>query len=596
MWQKLIAHDLSQNKTVFATILFFISVAALLLSLAAMLSIQLFGAIDRLMETAKTPHFLQMHRGDIDEDALATFALASDAVIDYQVLPFLNLDNHAITRHGEPLSRSRQDNGFSVQSERFDLLLDLEGKAVKPAEGHVYLPIFYEKNSAVGETLMVADVPLKVAGYIRDSQMNSALAYSKRFLINQADYEKIVPYSDTEYLIEFRVDDLSEIGHLADAYAAADLPANGPTLTWPLFRMVNAISDGLMIAVLFIVSLLVILIGLACLRFVLTAKIASDYREIGVMLAIGIKRKTVRRMYLTVYASLASVGTILGSSLAFILHRKLLGSVQRNFGLVERGFGTIIAGFVTSILLFVLIFFYIRLQLRRFNHISPSEAVRYGMSLKASQKQKRVRLTRLPGLSPNLHLALSDVWRLKRRYVTMFAVIVLAIFMVLLPLYLHASLRSKSFVSYMGSGMADVRIDLQQRSDMQAEIQTIENKLQNDADVDTFVVLTSKTFLQRMDNGDTRRLIVELGDHTVFPVHYVSGHLPRNDEEIAFSSLYASDLDLAVGDQLTLNVDAKTSASRSAASMPTSQTAVKQPKRPLSLRTPTWPSALFHSG
>ena len=38
------------------------------------------------------------------------------------------------------------------------------------------------------------------------------------------------------------------LGAFETAYTAAGLEANGPTITYPLFRMLNGFSDGLMIA------------------------------------------------------------------------------------------------------------------------------------------------------------------------------------------------------------------------------------------------------------------------------------------------------------------------------------------------------------
>ena len=147
-----------------------------------------------------------------------------------------------------------------------------------------------------------------VAGFVRDSQMNSTLASSKRFLVSAGDYERMRASGSVEYLIEFRLKDLSDLSDFEAAYSASELPANGPTLTWPLFRMISAVSDGIMIAVILLVSVLVIFISLLCIRFTLLAKIEDDYREIGVMKAIGIRVSDIRSIYLSVYAVLAAVG------------------------------------------------------------------------------------------------------------------------------------------------------------------------------------------------------------------------------------------------------------------------------------------------
>jgi hypothetical protein len=69
---------------------------------------------------------------------------------------------------------------------------------------------------------------------------------------------------------------MSALGVFEAAYTSAGLDANGPTLTYPLFKTMNAISDGLMIAVILLVSVLVVMIAFMCIRFTLLADIHRD--------------------------------------------------------------------------------------------------------------------------------------------------------------------------------------------------------------------------------------------------------------------------------------------------------------------------------
>lgn len=106
-----------------------------------------------------------------------------------------------------------------------------------------------------------------------------------------------------EYLIEFRLKDMKGLGEFEAAYSAAGLPAYGPALTWPLFQMISAVSDGIMIAVTMLIGVLVVLIALLCVRFTLLARIEDDYREIGVMKCIGMRCSHIRMIYLPVFTA-----------------------------------------------------------------------------------------------------------------------------------------------------------------------------------------------------------------------------------------------------------------------------------------------------
>lgn len=77
---RMIQKDLMQNKAVAIAIMAFIAIAATLLSMVAILGTNLFGAIDRLMIEAKTPHFMQMHSGDLDFTRLEDFVIRTEDV------------------------------------------------------------------------------------------------------------------------------------------------------------------------------------------------------------------------------------------------------------------------------------------------------------------------------------------------------------------------------------------------------------------------------------------------------------------------------------------------------------------------------------
>lgn len=134
-----------------------------------------------------------MHSGEIDINRLENFAKKNDKVEEFQILEFLNMDGEKIKFGDITLRDSVQDNGFSIQSEKFDYLIDLDGNVIHPSRGELYIPISYMKENItkVGDTAKICGKEFVVSGFLRDTQMNSSLCLSKRFLINEADYEEI---------------------------------------------------------------------------------------------------------------------------------------------------------------------------------------------------------------------------------------------------------------------------------------------------------------------------------------------------------------------------------------------------------------------
>ena len=557
MNRKIIQRDIAGNKAVSFLTVLFITAAAMLLSLAGILVTNLFGSIDRLMADAKTPHFMQMHTGDVDFEELEAFAEGNSAVEDFQVLEFLNVGGEKIRLGENSLALSVQDNGFSVQSSRFDFLLDENNRPAQPKDGELWVPVCYNRDHTVqaGDKAVINGKTFVVTGFVRDSQMNSTLASSKRFVVSAGDYAQLKEVGSVEYLIEFRLKDLSDLSEFESAYSASQMPANGPTLSWPLFRMISAVSDGIMIAVILLVSVIVILIALLCIRFTLLAKIEDDYREIEVMKAVGIRVSDIQSIYLAVYAVLAAAGCIMGFLLSLALRGPLQESIRANLGESGNDGLSFLLGMAGTLLLFFFILFFIRRILKRFRRISPVQAIRQGSEQENVRGGKSLRLSKNRWLSANLFLAVKDIAARKRFYLTMLFVIILACFIMVVPQNLYHTISDSSFVTYLGVGRCDLRMDIQQTEELEEKAGSVGEYLERDSAVETYAVFVTELFDQEQEDGTTEQIKVELGNHGAFPLQYVDGKLPSRDSDIALSVLYAEEMDKKVGDKMILLTD-----------------------------------------
>ena len=85
----------------------------MLMSLASSLGVNLFGAIDRLMQDAETPHFMQMHSGALDMSKLKIFAEENDCVGGLSDAEFPQFGQLADRHRRKFLVGNLQDNGFA---------------------------------------------------------------------------------------------------------------------------------------------------------------------------------------------------------------------------------------------------------------------------------------------------------------------------------------------------------------------------------------------------------------------------------------------------------------------------------------------------
>ncbi|MDO5111981.1 MAG: ABC transporter permease, partial [Clostridia bacterium] len=187
--------------------------------------------------------------------------------------------------------------------------------------------------------------------------------------------------------------------------------------------------------------------------------------------------------------------------------------------------------------------------LRKNLRLSPAALLRSGGE---TAGHRGLRLTRLAPLGANAYLALNDLCARKKLYATFLFVLTLAAFVVIVPQNLYATVSSKSFVGYMGTGLCDMRIDLQQGTALAKQAQAIQTALASDPDVETAALFTTRGYALSLPDGSRERISIDLGDHALFPAQYQQGRAPAAADEIALSSLQADALAASVGDTLTI--------------------------------------------
>lgn len=560
MYQKMIENDIRKSKLITTTITTFILVAAMLTSLAASLTVNLFGAIDNMLLSAKSLHYMQMHTGNVNMEQLQNFANNNASVEDYQVLKFLNVEGAEIIIGNDSLANSIQDNGLSVQGEKFDFLLNLNGEIIHPADGEIYVPIYYMKegNIAHGDTIKIHGTSFTVAGFLRDSIMNASMVSSKRFLVSQTDFDKVSPFGKLENLIEFRLSKDVSFPSFEAGYLDAGLPANGPpAITYTQVKMINGITDGIMIAVLVLIGVLVILVAFLCIRFTLLAKIEEDYKEIGVLKAIGMSVSQIKKLYLAKYGAIAGVACTLGFLFSLPLQTPFMQNIRLYIGESSNPLPSLLCGFLGAALICGVVMLYVNGVLRRFRKISAAQALRYGASQEKSKSDKILRLSNNRLFSSNIFLGIKDIFSRKKLYITMLMVLIISSFIMIVPQNISSTISAKSFITYMGIGISDVNIGVMrtQVEDVLVKAKDVADVLEEDKNVEKYALFTGMMLDRKADNGMIEKLRVTFGDYTAFPITYSKGHAPQSESELALSTLNAQDLEKKVGDKIILMVD-----------------------------------------
>ena len=559
MIRKMITSSLKKNRLVSAFMATFLVLGTAMLASATILSFGVFGSVEGFMERAQAPHFMQMHLGTLDRDRMQAFVDGRSDVVAWEAIEFLNVENSQLSFNGQTLDTEIQQNGFVQQPANMDYLLSPEGEIIHPNPGEIYIPYFYEDKYEIEPGQQVAiqtrggAMEFTVAGFFRDSQMNSTLASSKRLLISDADFAELKQREGTtpEYLLSFRLNSPADAAGFEAAYFEADLESNGPSLNWALYRLLNSINDVITVLLFLMMAGIILLILCLCIRYTLLTTMEEDLHDIGVMKALGISDANIRAIYLGKFRLLLGVGTAIGFVIALLARNAILANVQRQMGEVNYPILGIVAGLLGAGLMYLLAMAYVRRLLRKLRTITPLQALT-GNAVETGKRRPRTLLSPSVGNRVNLKMAWANIRRTPSHHLTILAVACLITLVLLIPFRFGTTMRSADFVTYMGIGQYDLRVDLLNRDDAITVADDISTALTGDERIEQLEVYVLEVETVITADGETAPLRIDYGQPVAFPLRYGDGQAPQTQSEIGLSDLNAERLQVGVGETITI--------------------------------------------
>ncbi|WP_260410380.1 ABC transporter permease [Paenibacillus sp. JGP012] len=560
----MLRNDLMRKKGITAALFIFVLLAALLVSSGSRMIMELTSSIQYLFSESKTPHFVQMHSGELDQAKVNQWAEGNALVEQHQIVEMVNIDGANLYLGAESEKNTVMDIDLVTQNQQFDYLLNLNSEIIQVLDGEIAVPVYYlqQNQLKIGDKVRINNGAFEraytIVDFVRDAQMNPSVVHSKRFIVSPNDWQELKQgVGEMEYLIEFRLNDAAKTSEFTQAYQNAGLPNAGPVVTYGLFQVLNAMTDGIIAAVIILVSLVLILIAMLCIRFTMLATIEEDYREISVMKAIGIAEKDIKRLYLVKYVFMAGVASVLGYVASLGVNKLFVSNIMLYMGKAPATLLHFAVPLLAAAVIFTMVVLFCRAVLRRFRSISAVEALRTGSLGDTQIIRNRLSLSRNRWSSVPVFLGLKEVMQRVKMFRLLLFVFIVSSFIMIVPINFLNTLQAPSFISYMGVGQSDIRIDLRHTDDIEQRYANLINQIKNDGDVKAYSPLVTSQFKIRNAEGSYDNLSVESGDFSIFPLSYLSGNAPATDREIALSDANSSELKLKTGDQLTLQVNGK---------------------------------------
>lgn len=571
MYLKLIKNDFRKNPWSNGILLLFISLAAAIAVMVTLMLAQLFSSITSMYETANPPHFLQMHKGTLAKSDLAAFNSGYEDLEHWQVVPMLDLYGEDIIISGEngkrfSLAECGLDISFVKQNEKYDVLLDEYRKPLTIGSGEIGVPVILsdEFDIVPGDTITLCSESrtwnFTVAAYVYDGQMNSTLCSSTRFLLNEEDFDALSGrMGETEYLIEAWFADSAQAAAYQTAYeqSSLGLPKNGQAITYTMIFLLSALTD-LMTAVVFLMAgVLLIVIALVCLRYAVLAQLESDMREIGTMKAMGIPKKGICGLYLHKIRILTVVGLAIGFPVGLCFLSAVTRHINRTFGSQQLRLRAVLLAGAVSVLVYGIILLFSRKILRRLGKATVTDLL---VTEKGFGRRRRGKggLRRAKWLSFNLLLGLHEV---RHGYGIIFGLLLMVSFFVVVPERTAQTMEDDEFVTYMGSPVCYLLLEVEQGEELEgrkALAETLLQELAAKGQIQSIDILRRVRLQAIGDDGEFTGIHIDTGRGAGAGLQYLVGGSPETDGEIALSCLMADELNKTVGDAVDIVTDGST--------------------------------------
>lgn len=566
MYLNILKKDLRRKRTMNVILLVFIMLAAMFVSSSVNNIISVTSALDNYFEMADAPDYFiaTMNKSGVTD--VETTLAGAEHIDSFRTEEILYLSQANILRNGELLNASK--NTQVLQGDKtlaMNYFLD-DGSILKSVpRGKFYITAFAAKNTGleVGDTITIemegVKKELTLAGSIKDAVMGSEMVAMPRFILNSEDFAAFTEKEAASqfyggwlcYIHTADVDKmLPEIKEISESFVFTGDRA--------LLRF-TYVFDMVVTGVLLVVSIMLIAVAFVVLRFTITFTISEEFREIGVMKAIGIPDLKIRGLYLTKYAALAVIGTVIGLALSFPFGQLLMSVSSKS--IIVNNQNTTFVNVVCAVLVVGVILFFCFGCTAKVRKMTPIDAVRSGQTGERYHKKSFMSLGK-SRLNTTLFLAVNDVMSNPKRY----GIITLTFFLFLsLLLILSATvmtLKSDTLLTFFSCADCDIVVDTGDdtmrfmtqggRERLAEYLAKLETELAENG-------MPAKCMQEYAWNLSVRHgewennIRIYQGTSTTMDMYaYTAGTVPQSSNEIAITKLAADSIKADIGDTVTI--------------------------------------------
>lgn len=556
MYLNILKRDLKRKKTMNVILLIFVILSAMFMASSVNNIIAVTTGLDYFFEQANVSNFLVLEIGT-ESDNLSETVTKLDSVSDCRKEPHLmGYGSDIEIKDSDKELPSSMFMYLSVENAKINYF-DQNNDVINEVEkGKFYSTSSFgsKYDIKVGDKITVAigenEVELEYLGKAKDAVLGSNGFGTPKLIINDDDYQHIYEGVNSKDRIGnlYYIDatDFEEVKEAINGFNGVSMSEEEATIKK------TYLMDMIIAGILLIVSVFLIIVSFVVLKHTIGFTIAEEFREIGVMKAIGMNNTSIRALYLIKYFAITVVGSAVGFFLSIPFSDMLLKSVSASMYLNSEN--NILIGLLCSVLVVGITLLFCWTTTSKIKKLSPIDAVRNGTTGERFRKKSLMHLSKSK-LNSSTFLAANDIVSAPKKYSVVTAVFAILIILVMVLANTVNTLASEAILSLFGCIPSDVYLNSQLLVDnTEEDIEKIlaDNGMPGKIRQEKIYGIGAeigdkKTTLEFQHSGST-----DAKDYV-----YAEGVAPENANEISISYVTANEYDIEIGDKITLYVDDK---------------------------------------
>lgn len=559
MYLRILKRDLKRKKTMNIILLLFIILAAMFVAGSINNMTSVMTALDGFFEKSNVPDYWFATTGEDEMERYEEFAEENN--YEYSVIELIQVNPQDVFIHGKEFEYSNtcSVSGLSSSTKIFD---KDDNELVHINDGEIYVTAeiadsdsndFSVGNTTIEITVNGITKSFILKGSVKDALFGSSMLGMTRFLVSDNDFELLKNGTTDIYCVNAYTDDEDYY----EKFVGLELN-NIFNINKSGIKMMY-IMDMVIAAVFLIVSICLILISMVILKFTIGFTMSEEFREIGVMKAIGLKCGSIRMLYIIKYLVISIVGAAIGLGLSIPFGNMMLEEVSQK--IVMEGAGGIWLNVACAIFTAAVVVLFCFMCTGKIKKFSPIDAIRNGQSGERFKTKSKLTLEK-SRLKPVVFMALNDILSSMRRFISMILIFTLGLLLIVIPANTANTLQSENIIKWFNMAECDavlseeilLRGDADTKVMLLERLEEIKNFLKKEGiEADVYQEVMFRMTISK-DNKKASSLAFQgINGITCKEYDYLEGEAPGNVNEIAVTKQTCEKIDANIGDYVYVN-------------------------------------------